>query len=80
MLGAVAGDVHDIGKNIVKALLESYGYQIVDLGKNVSSERFIEAVKEHRAQVLGLSALMTTTMTEMAPIIEKSARSACRSA
>lgn len=71
VLGAVAGDVHDIGKNIVKALLESYGYQIVDLGKNVSSERFIEAVKEHRAQVLGLSALMTTTMTEMAPIIEK---------
>ncbi len=71
VLGAVAGDVHDIGKNIVKALLESYGYQIVDLGKNVPSRQFIDAVKEHQAQVLGLSALMTTTMTEMAPIIEE---------
>jgi 5-methyltetrahydrofolate--homocysteine methyltransferase len=69
VLGAVAGDVHDIGKNIVKALLSSYGYQVVDLGKNVPTDEFIKAVKEHRAQVLGLSALMTTTMKEMEPVI-----------
>lgn len=71
VLGAVAGDVHDIGKNIVRALLESYGYQIVDLGKNVPAQAFVDAVKKHHAQVLGLSALMTTTMTEMAPIIRQ---------
>jgi 5-methyltetrahydrofolate--homocysteine methyltransferase len=71
VLGTVAGDVHDIGKNIVKALLASYGYAIVDLGKNVPAAEFIHAVKEHHARVLGLSALMTTTMTEMEPVIRR---------
>lgn len=71
VLGTVAGDVHDIGKNIVKALLESYGYQIVDLGKNVACETFVRAVKEHQASVLGMAALMTTTMTEMEPVISR---------
>jgi 5-methyltetrahydrofolate--homocysteine methyltransferase len=70
VLGAVAGDIHDIGKNIVKALLESYGYQVVDLGKSVPGGEFLAAVKTHRAKVLGLSALMTTTMTEMKPVIQ----------
>lgn len=70
VLGTVAGDVHDIGKNIVKALLESYGYQIVDLGKNVSCDKFVKAVKEHNAAILGMAALMTTTMTEMEPVIK----------
>ncbi len=69
VLGAVAGDIHDIGKNIVKALLSSYGYNIIDLGKSVPAQEFVRAVKEHNAQVLGLSALMTTTMTEMEPVI-----------
>ena len=71
VLGTVEGDVHDIGKNIVKALLSSYGYQIVDLGKSVPAEEFIEAVRVHKASVLGLSALMTTTMTEMGPVIRR---------
>jgi 5-methyltetrahydrofolate--homocysteine methyltransferase len=69
ILGAVAGDVHDIGKNIVKALLESYGYQIIDLGKNVPCQAFVEAAKKHDAAIVGLAALMTTTMTEMGPVI-----------
>ena len=69
VLGTVAGDVHDIGKNIVKALLNSYGYQVVDLGKSVPVREFVKAVKEHNAQILGLSALMTTTMTEMEQVI-----------
>lgn len=71
VLGTVAGDVHDIGKNIVKALLESYGYKIIDLGKNVQRQAFVEAVRQHQAAVVGLAALMTTTMTEMAPIIQE---------
>ncbi len=69
VLGAVAGDIHDIGKNIVKALLSSYGYNIIDLGKSVPVQEFVRAAKEHNAQILGLSALMTTTMTEMEPVI-----------
>ena len=70
VLGTVDGDVHDIGKNIVKALLSSYGYQVVDLGKSVSAEAFVRAVKDHGAKILGLSALMTTTMTEMEKVIQ----------
>jgi 5-methyltetrahydrofolate--homocysteine methyltransferase len=70
VLGSVAGDIHDIGKNIVKALLASYGYNVVDLGKNVPTLAFVDAVREHKAEILGLSALMTTTMVEMAPVIQ----------
>ena len=70
VLGTVAGDIHDIGKNIVRALLSSYGYNVVDLGKNVALQDFVDALKRHEAPVLGLSALMTTTMTEMRPIIQ----------
>ena len=71
VLGTVAGDVHEIGKNIVKALLSSYGYQVVDLGKSVPAEDFVDAVRECNAQILGLSALMTTTMTEMGTVIRR---------
>ena len=69
VLGTVKGDVHDIGKNIVKALLENHGYRVVDLGKNVPAEAFIAAAKQEAAQIIGLSALMTTTMVEMEKII-----------
>ena len=69
VLGTVAGDIHDIGKNIVKAILSSYGYHVVDLGKSVPTGEFVSAVREHHAKILGLSALMTTTMIEMEPII-----------
>ncbi len=71
VLGTVKGDIHDIGKNIVRALLENYGFKVIDLGKNVPAEDFIEAVKKEGAQVLGLSALMTTTMVEMERVIQE---------
>ena len=71
VLGTVKGDIHDIGKNIVKALLENHSYKIIDLGKNVPAESFISAAKKEKAQIIGLSALMTTTMTEMETVIKE---------
>ncbi len=65
VLATVKGDVHDIGKNIVKLLLENYGYEVIDLGKDVPPERIAEAVTAHGAPFAGLSALMTTTVPAM---------------
>ena len=65
VIATVRGDVHDIGKNIVRALLENYQFQVVDLGKNVPPEAVVEAVKKHGAHLAGLSALMTTTVASM---------------
>jgi len=62
VIGTVAGDLHDIGKNLVAALLEGNGYEVVDLGVNVPPEKFVEAVKKHDPRVIGMSALLTTTM------------------
>ena len=70
ILATVEGDVHDIGKNIVKTVLQNYGYEIIDLGKNVAVQKVVEAVKKHNPAVLGLSALMTTTVTNMQRTIE----------
>lgn len=70
VVGTVKGDVHDIGKNIVSALLENHGFRVIDLGKNVSAEDFIKTAVKEKAAVVGLSALMTTTMVEMKPVIE----------
>jgi 5-methyltetrahydrofolate--homocysteine methyltransferase len=71
VLGTVKGDIHDIGKNIVKALLENHGYKIFDLGKNVPTSSFINTAKKEKAQIIGLSALMTTTMVEMEKVIQE---------
>lgn len=60
VLGTVFGDLHDIGKNLVKLLLESAGFRVVDLGENVPAERFVEEARKHRARVVGLSSLLTT--------------------
>ncbi len=65
VLATVKGDIHDIGKNIVKVLLENYGYPVVDLGKDVEPAAVVEAVKKHAAPLVGLSALMTTTLASM---------------
>ena len=65
VLATVKGDIHDIGKNIVKVLLENYGYDVIDLGKDVPKERIVETVLEHKATLVGLSALMTTTVPSM---------------
>ena len=69
VLGTVKGDIHDIGKNMVAVMVKNHGYRVVDLGKNVSAEAFVAAVKEHHAEFLGLSALMTTTMQEIPHVI-----------
>ena len=65
VLATVEGDIHDIGKNIVKLLMENYGYDVVDLGRDVPAETVAEAVRSHHAQLVGLSALMTTTVPAM---------------
>ena len=70
VIATVKGDIHDIGKNIVKLLLENYGFKVIDLGKDVSPERVAQAVKEHNAPLCGLSALMTTTVPSMEETIK----------
>jgi len=65
VLATVHGDIHDIGKNIVKVLLENYGYTVIDLGKDVPEETVVQAVKQHQVKLVGLSALMTTTLKAM---------------
>lgn len=69
VIGTVKGDIHDIGKNMVAVMVKNHGYRVVDLGKNVPAEKFIEAVLEYKAEFLGLSALMTTTMQEIPGVI-----------
>jgi len=70
VIGTVKGDLHDIGKNLVKMMLEGAGFQTVDLGTDVSAEDFIAAVREHQPRLMGMSALLTTTMVQMKAIIE----------
>jgi methanogenic corrinoid protein MtbC1 len=65
IIGTVAGDLHDIGKNLVSMMIEGNGWEVVDLGTDVKTEKFIEAIKEHSAVFVGLSALLTTTMVNM---------------
>jgi 5-methyltetrahydrofolate--homocysteine methyltransferase len=70
VLGTVRGDVHDIGKNLVGTMLEGAGFRVVDLGTGVAPEAFVETALVERADVIGLSALLTTTMTAMPDVIE----------
>ena len=65
VLATVKGDIHDIGKNIVKVLLENYGYTVIDLGRDVDPQLVLHAVQEHKVKLVGLSALMTTTLGAM---------------
>ena len=65
LIATVHGDIHDIGKNIVKVVLESYGYQVIDLGKDVPAKVVLEAYHKHHPKAIGLSALMTTTVVSM---------------
>jgi len=71
VMGTVKGDLHDIGKNLVGMMAEGAGFTIVDLGTDTSAEKFIAAVKEHNAQVVGMSALLTTTMIYMRTVVQK---------
>jgi 5-methyltetrahydrofolate--homocysteine methyltransferase len=65
VIGTVEGDLHDIGKNLVAMMLEGAGFSVVNLGTSVPSAKFVAAVKEHKAQILGMSALLTTTLPRM---------------
>ena len=70
VIATVKGDVHDIGKNIVKVLLENYGYEVIDLGKDVEYQAVVDAIRDNDAKLCGLSALMTTTLVSMKKTIE----------
>ena len=77
VLATVEGDIHDIGKNIVKTVLENYGFHVIDLGRDVPAERVVTAVKEFGAKMVGLSALMTTTVPSMQRTIERLRAAGC---
>ena len=70
IVGTVRGDLHDIGKNLVKMMLEGAGFETIDLGTDVSPDEFVAAVQEHQPQIIGMSALLTTTMPGMKATIE----------
>lgn len=70
LFGTVSGDLHDIGKNLVSVMLEGAGFTIIDLGTDVSADRFVQAVAEHKPDILALSALLTTTMLNLRGVIE----------
>ncbi|MCS7366385.1 MAG: corrinoid protein [archaeon YNP-WB-062] len=70
VIGTVEGDIHDIGKSIVASLLEAAGFEVIDLGVDVSAQKFIEAIKQYNPDIVGMSALMTTTMLKQREIIE----------
>ena len=70
IIGTVKGDLHDIGKNLVAMMLEGAGFKVIDLGVDVSPEKFVEAAKENNADLVGMSALLTTTMVNMKETVE----------
>ncbi len=70
VVGTVKGDLHDIGKNLVKMMLEGAGFETIDLGTDVAPEVFVNAVRDHRPQLVGMSALLTTTMVQMKATVE----------
>ncbi|MDD3656539.1 MAG: corrinoid protein [Atribacterota bacterium] len=70
VIGTVKGDLHDIGKNLVKMMLEGAGFEVIDLGVDVSADKFVSAVKEYKPNILGMSALLTTTMVNMVDVIK----------
>jgi len=70
VMGTVQGDLHDIGKNLVEMMLEGAGFEVIDLGTDISTDKFVEAVKEHRPNIIGMSALLTTTMVNIVEVIK----------
>lgn len=70
VMGTVKGDIHDIGKNLCNIMLEGAGFKVIDLGVNVPEENFVEAIREHKPDALGLSAFLTTTMPMFIPTID----------
>ena len=70
VIATVHGDIHDIGKNLVALMLKNYGFNVIDLGKDVPREEIIKAAREYDAKIIALSALMTTTMKEMKNVVD----------
>lgn len=70
VIGTVKGDLHDIGKNLVASMLEGCGFEVINLGTDVSAEKFVASIKEHNANILCMSALLTTTMAYMKTVVE----------
>lgn len=70
VMGTVKGDIHDIGKNLVAMMLEGAGFEVINLGINVDAEKFIAAIREHQPDILGMSALLTTTMPYMKVVVD----------
>ncbi|MFW5884007.1 MAG: cobalamin B12-binding domain-containing protein [Spirochaetota bacterium] len=79
VIGTVKGDLHDIGKNLVKMMMEGKGFNVVDMGSDVSAEKFVEAAQENDADIICCSALLTTTMTEMKSVVEAADKAGIRS-
>jgi 5-methyltetrahydrofolate--homocysteine methyltransferase len=80
VIGTVKGDLHDIGKNLVKMMLEGAGFETIDLGTDVPPEAFVNAVRDHRPRLVGMSALLTTTMVQMKATVEALEEAGLRSA
>jgi 5-methyltetrahydrofolate--homocysteine methyltransferase len=78
VIGVVEGDMHDLGKSLVGAMLSSAGFEVIDLGINVSQDKFIQAIKDHQPVILGLGAYMSTTMLEMKGVIAELERQGLR--
>src|SRR3546814_20775502 len=70
VIGTVKGDIHDIGKNLVSMMMEGAGFEVIDLGINNAVEKYLDALEEHKPDILGMSALLTTTMPYMKVVIE----------
>ena len=79
VIATVEGDIHDIGKNLVVLMLKNYGYHVIDLGKDVAAETIVTTAMEEHAQIIGLSALMTTTMMRMKDVVELAKEKGCES-
>ena len=78
VFATVEGDIHDIGKNLVVLMLQNYGYEVIDLGKDISKEDIVEKAMESKASIIGLSALMTTTMQEMKEVVSYAKQKGCQ--
>jgi 5-methyltetrahydrofolate--homocysteine methyltransferase len=78
VLGTVQGDLHDIGKNLVRMLMEGAGFSVIDLGTDVAPAAFVDAIKEHNADIVGMSALLTTTMPKMKETLEEMKKAGVR--
>jgi methylmalonyl-CoA mutase cobalamin-binding domain/chain len=70
VIGTVKGDIHDIGKNLVAMMMEGAGFEVIDLGINTPAEKYLAAIEQHQPEILGMSALLTTTMTYMKVVID----------